>query len=888
MKKIFNLVFLLTLIQGVTGQKTYVDLQPLTILKNPIEKTGWDTVFHDEFNGSKNPMWQNRYCWCGNTIPGFSTYFIDQNYSFGPRPGSLTLISKKEDYTPSGSIIKKPYTSAMLYSSPCGAANSLPTPNRTWVYGYFEIRCKNPKGQLMWPAFWLFGDANSTSTYNELDVFEFGTGDAVVMTNHYQAPNANVHSLSKWIYSMPGQTFGDTWVTYALKWEPNKLVWYINNQPVRIVTNLSSIIPTTAMGIIIGGGANDFYTSGTLNLPKNFPNSMVIDYVRVYQRNNYSIPNPIFSINKKQGFTIGEHLDIDFSLNTPIYIDASESYMPNHLYYLSIMECNQLGVIIPNTEYVGVIDGSDISQVNNINLTAFIQSKGGSLSSNKHYIVKLAGSSPWTEKFQYIHLVNCNGRISFKINGNDNTVWPTPIVIKNNDIKTRIILDATQSISCNNSYWVSFFECNSSGVQIGTEKGGWISSLNWTSGFSKKILESLDVEFFAQTVYNYVFQRGHYYTIKLAIGPNWTEKHQLVYIEPCIDNVIYSINDNYATFPSVISIENGQDILLDGANSMICNNNFYFSIQECNSAGSIINGANEVYEWAANGTSNGVLGDETVYYYIIGRYNIREFCSRKNYELGCGKYYRVKLATGSLFNEVKIIYIEPCLNVNSSYLINYTDQQSYNFSNTNVDLKMYAPNSISCNRNYFVSVQKMLNGVLVEPEVKDWLNPFEVYFLLNTGAFDLKAFAMDSNHNSQYPLSPFSFANNCSYRVRMVASAGICNQFVWNTTDKIINFGSSKSNDNNEELIVAKNEIDETFIEVSPNPSNNQILLQVPNNDKNSMLDLGIYDLQGNRVKYVNFSGDICVVEISDLASGVYFLRIILNNTLITKKIIKT
>ena len=40
-----------------------------------------------------------------------------------------------------------------------------------FLWGYYEIRCKLPKGRDAWPAFWLYGESNGTN--NERDVFEF-------------------------------------------------------------------------------------------------------------------------------------------------------------------------------------------------------------------------------------------------------------------------------------------------------------------------------------------------------------------------------------------------------------------------------------------------------------------------------------------------------------------------------------------------------------------------------------------------------------------------------------------------------------------------------------------------------------------------------------------
>lgn len=186
-----------------------------TIITNPASKTGWNLIFQDEFNNSKRGIWDNSFCGDNSTGPS-SHYTKNENFLYTST--YLQLRTKKENppfipTSPGWDYVSKYYSSAVLNSDTCiyTYTDSLPITNHSYRYGYFEAKIRNPKGQFMWPSFWLFGEPNPKLTYNEIDCFEFGSGDALVMSNHWQAPSAlSRTSIGKWIYSLPSQTFGNT------------------------------------------------------------------------------------------------------------------------------------------------------------------------------------------------------------------------------------------------------------------------------------------------------------------------------------------------------------------------------------------------------------------------------------------------------------------------------------------------------------------------------------------------------------------------------------------------------------------------------------------------------------------------------------------------------
>jgi hypothetical protein len=88
--------------------------------------------------------------------------------------GACHIIAKKEtlmiraiNYEPDDKILddgrqnlrEYDYTSSMIVTT------------KPFFHGKYEARCKLPKGNGLWPAFWLFG-FQGNKRYNEIDIFD--------------------------------------------------------------------------------------------------------------------------------------------------------------------------------------------------------------------------------------------------------------------------------------------------------------------------------------------------------------------------------------------------------------------------------------------------------------------------------------------------------------------------------------------------------------------------------------------------------------------------------------------------------------------------------------------------------------------------------------------
>ena len=163
---------------------------------------------------------------------------------------------------------------------------------QSFRYGRIEARIRIPKGQGMWPAFWMLGD-------NIKDVDWPACGELDIMENIGKEPgtiHGSVHgtgftgTLIGLPYTLPyNQTFGDGFHTFGLIWSPKKIAYYVDSPANVYATFTPASLPAGAvwpfdngkffflLNLAVGGD-----WPGSPNASTHFPSEMLVDYVRVY------------------------------------------------------------------------------------------------------------------------------------------------------------------------------------------------------------------------------------------------------------------------------------------------------------------------------------------------------------------------------------------------------------------------------------------------------------------------------------------------------------------------------------------------------------------------------------------------------------------------------
>jgi beta-glucanase (GH16 family) len=249
MKKLLILVFLLAGFSVINSQT-------------------WKLVWSDEFETpglSDAQKWGNEVGFIRNNELQYYTSRRLQNSIVDG--GKLLIIGRKESYESAN------YTSA-----------SLTTDGKfSWKYGKIEARMKLPVGQGMWPAFWMLGQ-----NIHQVDWPACGEIDIMEHINNENLLHGTVHWLNGKHVSSGSTTPCDVtkYHDYSIIWDENAIkllldgeqYWEVNIKDNANNTQAFHLPQYIILNLAIGG-----------DWPKNpdassvFPDTVFVDYVRVYQ-----------------------------------------------------------------------------------------------------------------------------------------------------------------------------------------------------------------------------------------------------------------------------------------------------------------------------------------------------------------------------------------------------------------------------------------------------------------------------------------------------------------------------------------------------------------------------------------------------------------------------
>jgi beta-glucanase (GH16 family) len=249
---------------------------------------GWTLVWSDEFNGPNgSPVDASKWLaetggngW-GNHELEFYTNRLENAHE---QDGNLVIKVLKEKLTGSGKEgVTRDYTSARLKTQT----------KFSQAYGRFEARIKIPQGQGIWPAFWMLGDDIDKVGWpdcGEIDIMEnIGKEPGTVHGTIHGPGYSGAHGLGA-AFALPlsKQRFADDFHVYAIEWEPNAIRFYVDDQMYEQRTPAD--LPKGAkwvydhpffilLNVAVGGDWPGSPDESTM-----LPQTMLVDYVRVYRR----------------------------------------------------------------------------------------------------------------------------------------------------------------------------------------------------------------------------------------------------------------------------------------------------------------------------------------------------------------------------------------------------------------------------------------------------------------------------------------------------------------------------------------------------------------------------------------------------------------------------
>jgi len=241
---------------------------------------GWNLTWRDEFDGAAgtsadNAKWRLKVG--PNGANGELEYYTSrpQNVTLDGN-GNLVITALKESYMGYG------YTSARLESG--GRFQQ--------AYGRFESRIKLPAGQGIWPAFWGLGNNIGQVGWpscGEIDIMENIGREPSINHGSLHGPGYSGNGSLSGSYRLPdGAAFASDFHVFAVEWEPNVVRFYVDQvlyetrTPADLQSGQRWVFDhpfTIIVNVAVGGGF-----PGNPNSTTQFPQQMLVDYVRVYAR----------------------------------------------------------------------------------------------------------------------------------------------------------------------------------------------------------------------------------------------------------------------------------------------------------------------------------------------------------------------------------------------------------------------------------------------------------------------------------------------------------------------------------------------------------------------------------------------------------------------------
>ncbi|MBW7888525.1 MAG: glycoside hydrolase family 16 protein [Bacteroidetes bacterium] len=236
-----------------------------------IQIPGWDLVWNDEFNEESIDRTKWNYQtggsgWGNNELE----YYTDRKENSYIENGNLIIEAKEENYG------ERAYTSARLNTAHKG----------DWKYGMFVIRAKLPYGKGIWPAIWMMptnSEYGGWPASGEIDIMEM-LGDnfrKVYGTIHYSG-SSNNHLQSGGNFSLPqSDNFVEHYHTFIAAWDPSGIQWYVDSTQYFSTAHGQPFDKEFHIILNVAVGGN---WPGNPDVTTIFPQKMIVDYVRVYQR----------------------------------------------------------------------------------------------------------------------------------------------------------------------------------------------------------------------------------------------------------------------------------------------------------------------------------------------------------------------------------------------------------------------------------------------------------------------------------------------------------------------------------------------------------------------------------------------------------------------------
>lgn len=237
----------------------------------------WELTWSDEFDGPAGSA-PDAGSWTYDLGRGDNGWGNQELQAYTDNPENVSLDGE-------GNLVITARRSGNTFSS--GRIKTQGLFNQ--AYGRFEASIKAPVGPGIWPAFWMLGSDITDVSWpqcGEIDIMEMRGQQPNLMAGSVHGPGYSAGNAITAGYGLENARFDDGFYLYAIEWGEDYIDFFVDDFLYQRITpedvggdwvfdNEFFLL----LNVAVGGTYVGFPVDDT-----PFPQSMVIDYVRVYRQ----------------------------------------------------------------------------------------------------------------------------------------------------------------------------------------------------------------------------------------------------------------------------------------------------------------------------------------------------------------------------------------------------------------------------------------------------------------------------------------------------------------------------------------------------------------------------------------------------------------------------
>ena len=253
----------------------------------PVTQPQWTLAWSDEFDGAS-----------GAPVDGTKWVAESGGHGWGNQEREYyTAGTENASLDGSGHLVitakaEPPNTPYQCWYGACRytSARLITKARFETTYGRFEARIRIPRGQGIWPAFWMLGsniDAAGWPRCGEIDVMENIGREPNMIHGTMHGPGYSGAGGIGGSYEIAAKPFADDYHVFVVEWTLNELRWLVDDKEYKRTSPGSMPLGATwvfdhpfflLLNIAVGGA-----WPGDPDATTVFPQQMLVDYVRVYK-----------------------------------------------------------------------------------------------------------------------------------------------------------------------------------------------------------------------------------------------------------------------------------------------------------------------------------------------------------------------------------------------------------------------------------------------------------------------------------------------------------------------------------------------------------------------------------------------------------------------------